>query len=172
MKKFMQFTCALAVVLAILASAAASAVPIESNAQYKGQISYFKDALDEFGAANPDQVVKLWVKGDETRNGVFKYAVACDSLKKQLISRWGDPEKNFWNIGVSSPWLAGHEIVSNLEVSPTEMRYTVKYYWQTSAGPELPTLEHLTITKEKDKWCVSKVSPLPAVLYLSSSFKN
>lgn len=160
MKKVLLLAYALAAVLMLQATAAASAVSIESDVQYEAQISFFNDALDAFGAATPDQAVQLWIKGDQTRNGVFKYAVGSDRIKQWLTDRWGNPEKNFWIIGGSSPWLAGHEIVSDMEVSPTQMRYTVKYYWQTSAGPELPTLEHLTVTKEKGKWCVSKVHPV------------
>jgi hypothetical protein len=63
--------------------------------QMEAQISFFNDALTEFGASTPEQAVQLWVKGDQARNGVFKYSVSCDKLKEWLINRWGDPEKSF-----------------------------------------------------------------------------
>ncbi len=159
MKKFLISILAVVTISALPASAASAATDI-STTQMQAQISFFKQALDEFGASAPEDAVGLWVKGDETRNGVFKYAVGSEKIKQWLIDKWGAPEKNFWIIGGSSPWLSGHEIVSKTEVSPTERRYGVKYYWMSSTGPSEPTLERLTVTKEKDKWCVSRVTPV------------
>lgn len=158
MKKLI-FTLALVCVFSLPISAASAASDL-SIAQYRAQISFFKQALDEFGAASPEEVVRLWVKGDEMRNGVFKYAVGSDKIKAWLIDKWGAPEKNFWIIGGSSPWLDAYEIVSEEKVSPREITYGVKYYWMSSAGPSAPSLEQLTVTKVKEKWCVSRVNPV------------
>jgi hypothetical protein len=163
MKKIFLFACAVLTALASPASAAPvteTSVPIESDAQYEAQISFFKSALDEFGPADPDEAVRLWVKGDETRNGVFKYAAASPPLKLRLAGRWGAPEKNFWIIGTSSPWLSGCDIESRVVKSPTVIRFSVRYYWQTSAGPSSPTAELLYVIKYREKWLVDKVVPL------------
>jgi hypothetical protein len=159
MKKFL-ISILIIVTISALFATTATATPIENTAQWKAQISYFKQALDEFGATTPEQAVQLWVKGDQMRNGVFKYAAGSDKIKQWLIDKWGAPEKNFWIIGGSSPWLDAYEIVSQTKVSPTELRYGVKYFWMSSAGPSEPTLENLTVTKEKDSWRVSKVIPV------------
>ncbi|MEM5770588.1 MAG: hypothetical protein AAGU32_20230, partial [Bacillota bacterium] len=100
--------------------------------------------------------VELWVKGDQARNGVYKYVVACDPLKQRLISEWGLPEKSFWIIGGSSPWLTGYEIVSKTHLSPTEIRYVIEYQWASSAGPETPSTEQLFLEKAQDGWCVTR----------------
>jgi hypothetical protein len=159
MKKFLISILAV-ITISTLPASAVSAAPGISTAQYEAQISFFKQALDEFGATSPDEAVRLWVKGDETRNGVFKYAVGSGRIKQWLIDKWGAPEKNFWIIGGSSPWLDVYEIMSEEKVSPTEIKYGVKYYWTSSTGPSAPTVEHLTVTKEKDKWFVTKVTPV------------
>jgi hypothetical protein len=159
LKSVLVLACAAAAALT-LQSAAAASTPIENNNQYKAQISFFKDALDEFGPSDPDQAVRLWAKGDRMRNGVFKYAVSDDALKQKLTDRWGAPDKNFWIIGGSSPWLTSYEITGKTKVSPSELRYTVKYSWTTSAGPETPTVEELTVVRDKDVWRIHKVVPL------------
>lgn len=125
--------------------------------QMEAQISFFNGALNEFGAVSPDQAVELWVKGDKTRNGVYKYSVSSDSMKEMLIKRWGKPEKSFWIIGGSSPWLASFQVLSKGDISPTEKVYVVQYNWATSAGLEEPSVEKLIVQKFKNKWCISNV---------------
>lgn len=123
--------------------------------QMEAQISFFNDALNEFGAITPDQAVTLWAKGDKTRNGVFKYSVASNELKQWLINRWGTPEKNFWIIGGSSPWLTSFEINSKISVSTTEYQYVIQYNWATSAGQESPSVEQLSVVLINDTWSVT-----------------
>jgi len=128
--------------------------------QMEAQISFFNDALSEFGVSDPEQAIPLWVKGDQTRNGVYKYSVACDDLKQWFIKRWGKPEKSFWIIGGSSPWLSGYEILSKTDISSAEIQYLVQYHWATSTGPEAPSTEQLLLKKINHKWCVDSVKLL------------
>lgn len=125
--------------------------------QMEAQISFFNNALIEFAATSPDQAVMLWAKGDETRNGVYKYAVACEGIKKELIKKWGPAEKSFWIIGASSPWMTKYNIIQKNEISPTEIKYTVEYEWATSAGAEEPSTEQLWLKKTDNNWCVKRV---------------
>lgn len=126
--------------------------------QLKAQIGFFKNVLDEFGATTPEQVVELWVRAEETRNGVFHYAVSCDKLKKEIIEKWGKPEENFWIIGGSSPWLDKYEVDNKKKLNDSTYEINIKYYWTTSAGPSSPTQDILTIVKNMDKWCVESVT--------------
>ena len=128
-----------------------------SRQQLEAQVSFFNEALSEFGASSPDEAIRLWVKGDQTRNGVYKYAVSCNSLKQRYINNWGEPEKGFWIIGGSSPWLTHYQIISKSIISPSEIKYMIQYLWATSAGPEAPSTEQLIIKRINDKWCVSSV---------------
>lgn len=125
--------------------------------QAKAQIKFFRQAIDELGALSPEQVVKIWAKAEETRNGVYHYAVACDDLKSNIIKEWGKPEENFWIIGGSSPWLDKYDIVGSKKINDSTYEVTIKYYWTTSAGPSEPTSSTLLIVKNKDKWCVKEV---------------
>jgi hypothetical protein len=128
-----------------------------SHQQSKAQVSFFQQALDEFGAVNLEQVIALWTKGDKMRNGVFKYAVACDKLKEEMIKKWGKAEENFWIIGGSSPWLVKYEVINNTKLTNDSYEVKIKYYWETSAGPEDSTEETLIITRINSYWCVKEV---------------
>lgn len=125
--------------------------------QTKAQVEFFKQALDQLGATTPEQVVTLWTKAEETRNGVFHYAVACDELKEKIIKEWGDPQKSFWIIGTSSPWLYRYEIVSKKKLNDLAYEIKIKYFWTTSAGQSEPTENTLVIIKNRDIWCVKEV---------------
>ena len=126
-----------------------------SRQQLEAQISFFDDVLLEFGATSPDEAVRLWAKAGQTRNGVYQYAVSCPSLKQQWVHEMGTPEKSFWIIGASSPWVTGYDILRKTELSQTEIAYVVQYQWATSTGPEPPTTERLLLHQVGDRWCVS-----------------
>lgn len=128
-----------------------------SHQQSKAQVYFFQQALDEFGAKGLEQVIELWAKGDQTRNGVYKYAVACKSLKEEIIKKWGKAEEGFWIIGGSSPWVRKYEVVNKRKISDNSYEVKIKYYWETSAGESPPTEETLFISKGKDFWCVNEV---------------
>ena len=128
-----------------------------SHQQSKAQVYQFQQVLDEFGAESPEQAVELWAKGDQTRNGVYKYAVVCNKLKEEISRKWGKAEEGFWIIGGSSPWVKKYEVVSKQKLNKENYKVKIKYYWETSAGSSPPTEETLTISKERDYWCVSEV---------------
>ena len=161
--KFKYIVCAAAVLFLggkALGARANTPAPDASRQQLEAQIYFFKEALDLFAPQTPEEAVRLWIKGDETRNGVYKYAASDSRVKQWLVDRWGKPEKSFWIIGGSSPWLAGYDIEEIKNMEPKAIQYAVTYYWNTSAGPEEPTMEHITVTKYKDGWHISKVNPV------------
>jgi len=127
-----------------------------THQQSKAQVYFFKEALDELGATSPEQVVKIWAKAERTRNGVYHYAVACDTLKSELIKKWGNPEESYWNIGGSSPWVHKYEIIYNKKISDSEFEARIKYYWATSYAPMETTETTLTIIKNGEVWCVKE----------------
>ncbi|NLM33960.1 MAG: hypothetical protein GX206_00815 [Clostridiales bacterium] len=128
-----------------------------THQQSKAQVAFFQQVLDEFAASSLEQVVELWVKGDAMRNGVYKYAVACDELKKKIINKWGKAEESYWIIGGSSPWLDKYEVLEKKKIDKNNYEVKIKYYWETSAGPSDSTEELLIISKVKDKWCVKEI---------------
>lgn len=145
----------------VVAAAETGDISIE---QRRAQVHLFDEALRAFGASTPLEAIRLWVRGDETRNGVFKYAVACDGLKKQLTDKWGPPEDSYWIIGGSSPWLTKYEVQSLTKKSGsqygTDSIYLarVKYDWATSSGPFNSTTETLTLIPVGRRWCVADAS--------------
>jgi hypothetical protein len=126
--------------------------------QTKAQIELFKQALDEFGATSPEQVISIWVKTEKTRNGVYHYSVACKELKRKIIEDLGAPKDSYWIYGVSSPWLDRYEVISKDKISDTEYNVKLKFFWSTSSGPFNTTENTLSIIKNGDTWCVKKVS--------------
>ncbi len=129
-----------------------------SRQQLSAQISFFHDALLEFGAASADEAVRLWAEGNRTRNGVYQYAVSCAAFKQQLIDAWGAPETSFWILGASSPWVTRYDILRKTELSQTEAAYVVQYQWATSAGQEPSTRERLLLNEVNGVWCVTSAS--------------
>lgn len=171
MKRFLKIVVSIAIVLVSLTAQIAYAIEPEgvdttsnkpadeqmSIDQAKAQIEFFHKAIDELGALTPEQAVRIWAKAEDTRNGVYHYAVACDDLKNDIIKKWGKPEDNFWIIGTSSPWVDKYDIVSSKKINDSTYEVTIKYYWATSAGPSEPTSSTLLIVKDKNKWCVKEV---------------
>lgn len=128
-----------------------------THQQSKAQIAFFQQVLDEFAPSSLEEVIEMWVKGDAMRNGVYKYAVACDELKNDIINKWGKAEESYWIIGGSSPWLDKYEVVEKKKRDKNNYEVKIKYYWETSAGPSDPAEEVLLITNNRDKWCVKEI---------------
>lgn len=137
--------------------------------QTRAQVYLFEQALKEFSVASPYQVVQLWVKADQTRNGVLKYAVSCDDLKKKFIEKRGRAEESFWIIGGSSPWLDRYEIAETRKIDDFTYLYRLKYYWTTSAGDAEPETFSLTIAKIGGKWCVQHISDIDNLYTFSNN---
>lgn len=132
----------------------------ETHDQTIAQVKFFKEALDRLGATSPEEVIKIWVKAEKTRNGVYHYAVACSELKNKMIEAWGNPEKNFWIYGGSSPSLDRYEVISNNKLNDYEYEVKINFYWFTSLPTSNTTETTLKIIKINDNWCVKESSNL------------
>ncbi|GKU25774.1 hypothetical protein [Clostridium folliculivorans] len=126
--------------------------------QTKAQVELFKQALDEFGATSPEQVISIWAKSEKTRNGVYHYSVSCKDLKANIIKDLGVPKDNYWIYGVSSPWLDRYDVISKNKISDTEYIVKLKFFWSTSSGPFNTTENTLRIIQTGDIWCVKEVT--------------
>ncbi|MGH4117416.1 hypothetical protein [Clostridium sp.] len=116
----------------------------------------FKEALDQFGATSPNQVVELWAKGFKERNGVLQYSVYCDKLKENFIKNRGEAPTSYWIIGASSPWLQNYEIINNKKLSNNSYEITVKLTW-VAVQYNKSEKRTLIIVKEKNKWCIENI---------------
>ncbi|SHJ71935.1 hypothetical protein SAMN05444401_3687 [Clostridium amylolyticum] len=125
----------------------------------KAQIHLLKQVLEEFGAQTPEEAAEFWAKGEEERNGIFQYVVACDELKNKIQQELGGMEDNLWVIGTSSPWVKSYKIMPKKEIDKNTYEIKIIYYWTTSTGEITPSEVKLTVTKQKDFWCVKDVKP-------------
>lgn len=69
---------------------------------------------------------------------------------------YGVPEgsrSRFWNVGVSSPWMRGRAVIPDVENGGA---YVV-YNWQSSATPDVRTMEYVHFTREGGEWRISSV---------------
>lgn len=127
-----------------------------TSQQLKAQIGFFKEALDQFGATSPEQVVALWIKGFKERNGVLQYSVLCDKLKGKFVKNLGEASNSFWIIGASSPSLQNHEIIRNKKLSNSSYEITVQLTWVATQYSKSEK-KTLIIVKEKNKWCIEDI---------------
>lgn len=125
----------------------------------KAQIHLLKQVLEEFGAETPEEAAEFWAKGEEERNGIFQYVVACDELKNRIQQELGDMEDNLWVIGTSSPWVKSYKIMPKKEMDKNTYEIKIIYYWTTSTGEITPSEVNLTVAKQKVFWCVKDVKP-------------
>lgn len=128
--------------------------PQQNQEMTKSQITLFKEAMAKVGAATPEKAATLWADGVKNRNGVFQYAAASNALKKSIEKDLGKVEDHLWVTGGSSPWVEYYQMGKLTKVSATKYTVKVTYHWKTSAGPEKPTTQSLTIVKENDSWYV------------------
>lgn len=123
----------------------------------EGTISLLKDALNELGAASPNDAVNIWAKGIKTRNGYLQYYISCDKMKKQFLEELSKSEHISWVTGYSSPWVSSYDIVNIEKVNPLEYKYTIRFNWATSSGPYDSTKITVTTSKISNNWCISHI---------------
>lgn len=123
----------------------------------EGTISLLKDALDELGAATPNDVANIWAKGIQTRNGYLQYYVLCDRMKNEFKEELSKSQRDSWVTGYSSPWVSSYDIVNIEKINSLKYKFTINFNWETSIGPEDSTESSVITTKIDNKWCISDI---------------
>lgn len=120
------------------------------------QLKLYDEALNELQALTPEETALVYAKGVKNRNGIMQYSVLSQRLKEVFKKEmWNE----HWVTGVSSPWVADYEIVSNKKAI-IAYKVTVKFNWATSTGSAGSTQEQLTIAKEDGKWRIVNIKPI------------
>ncbi len=110
---------------------------------------------------NPRDVLAVWIRGQQMRNGALQYAVLCNQLKEKVLP---EVKMRGWVTGGSSPSLSGGKVtIKNEEkVDEDTIHYTVQYESMLQ-GKVFETLEQEVEIKahtvEGEKyWCINSVT--------------
>lgn len=109
----------------------------------------------------PEDVLAVWIRGQQMRNGSLQYAMLCSDLQQKVLP---EVKTRGWVTGGSSPSLRGGKVtVKNEEkVDDHTIRYTVQYESMLQ-GKVYETLEQVVELKAYEEegttyWCISKVT--------------
>ncbi len=118
------------------------------------QIKMIEEALIP---ATPEEAMKLWGRGEQTRSGALQYAALSPELRKKAMER----VKNYgWVTGGSSPWVGPITVKEEKKLSDTAVEYTVTYPEITSSG-STTGLEKFIVEKRtvngKEGWFITEL---------------
>jgi hypothetical protein len=139
---------------------------VEEGAMANEKAMKLQDAINEFGAATPEDAALIWSKGVQERSGALQYSVMSKELKKAYKESL---DKNFpnWVTGVSSPWVDKYEIVESKAGSNGEHEVTVKLSYATSTGSAGEYLVKLYMIQEDNYWVINNIEADDSVLELN-----
>ncbi|ERI07909.1 copper amine oxidase N-terminal domain-containing protein [Aneurinibacillus aneurinilyticus] len=118
------------------------------------QIRMIEEALIP---ATPEEALKLWGRGEQTRSGALQYAALSPELREKAMEQVKD---RGWVTGGSSPWVGPITVKEEKKLSDTAVQYTVTYPEITSSGSATGTetfiVEKRTVN-EKEGWFITKL---------------
>ncbi|HCF51303.1 MAG TPA: hypothetical protein DER60_13540 [Syntrophomonas sp.] len=123
----------------------------------KSEIARLENALIP---SSPDEAVKLWGRGEQTRNGALQYLALSPQLRQEADAS-DYVRQSYWVTGMSSPWVGPITIVSQEQLSDTEIEYTLSFPEMTSSPPHTTATEKLMVEKLIDDggggWFITRV---------------
>ncbi|MDQ0175538.1 stalk domain-containing protein [Bacillus chungangensis] len=106
-------------------------------------------------SSTPEDTVKLWGRGEQTRSGALQYAALSPELKKAAMEQ----NQSSWVTGMSSPWIGQITIAKEIKHSDQAVEYTITYPEITSAGSTIGSetflVEKLFING-KEGWYITR----------------
>ncbi len=111
--------------------------------QVKSEIDRIEHALIP---SDPAETVKLWGRGEQTRNGALQYLALSPELR-QIADQSGYVRQSYWVTGGSSPWVGPITIESWEELGPAGRLYTLSFPEMTSSPPHTTATEKLLLEK-------------------------
>lgn len=108
--------------------------------------------------SDPDEAIKLWGRGEQTRNGALQYLALSPELR-QDADQSDYVRQSYWVTGGSSPWVGPITIVSREELGPAGRLYTLSFPEMTSSPPHTTATEKLLVGKcvsaDKEGWFIT-----------------
>lgn len=115
----------------------------------EGRDKLFEKFTEYYNPNSPDEVVELWAKGVQERNGIFQYAALNKGLKEKFKAM--AEERGSWVTGFSSPWVESYKITKE-KVNQSTWEYKIVFKATTSAPETYTWHATLIISKEENKW--------------------
>lgn len=110
--------------------------------------------------SSPDEAVKLWGRGEQTRNGALQYLALSPQLRQEADES-DYVRQTYWVTGMSSPWVGPITIVSQEQLSDTEIEYTLSFPQMTSSPPHTTATEKLLAEKliynGQEGWFITRI---------------
>lgn len=120
----------------------------------QGVVTLFKESINEFGAASPEDAVDIWAKGVKTRNGALQYAVLSKSLKAKMEDSLNNTS---WITGASSPWIDSYKITEYKKINCITYKAIINFHLMTAKLDAGYVNAELTIEKSSKHWVISKI---------------
>lgn len=124
-------------------SAALLSIETPDIVRIKSDIAKIENALVPESA---DEALKLWGRGEQTRNGALQYAALSPTLRL-LADKSAYVRESYWVTGFSSPWMGTITITDRNRISSSKIKYTISYPEITSSPPDTVGTEKLVIEK-------------------------
>lgn len=123
------------------------------------------DLLQEaLAATTPDEAIRLWTKGLQTRNGALQLAAYSPELQKL---KWKSFDQVNWVTGASSPWIDKVDISPGTANTDGTYTYQVKLDWRSSTDldrpldwSQIPSFS-VVVGKVDDRWYVTDMPGQP-----------
>lgn len=110
--------------------------------------------------ASADEAIKLWGRGEQTRNGALQYAALSPQLR-QIANKSDYVRQSHWVTGGSSPWVGPITIINRNKLSDTKIEYTLSFPEITSTPPYTTSTEKLIVEKllnnGQEGWYITQI---------------
>jgi hypothetical protein len=125
--------------------------------QIKSEIDRIENVLIPDSA---DEAIKLWGRGEQTRNGALQY-VALSPQLRQEANQSAYVRQSYWVTGSSSPQVGPITIESRNELSDTKVEYTISFPEIFSSQTHAIATEKMVVEKLSDDgsagWFITQI---------------
>ena len=123
----------------------------------KSEIERIENALIPGSA---DETIKLWGRGEQTRNGALQYATLSTQLRQEA-DKSAYVRQSFWVTGSSSPQVGPITIASRNQLSDTKIEYTLSFPQVSSGQTYAIATEKMVVEKlsvnGREGWFITQI---------------
>ena len=124
---------------------------------------------------SPDEAIKLWGRGEQTRNGALQYAALSPQLRREA-DKSTYVYRGFWVTGGSSPWVGPITIENREKLNDSKILYTLSFPEITSTPPNAIATEKLMVeklqTNGREGWYITQILQSSSYGILEGIYKN